>query len=77
MTGEDSIANVSNYYVVVKVDTIEKTEGTDYTVDYEAGTITFASALQGTETVTMSYYYEKGSEFKIVPDSGKKLRSIV
>jgi len=76
ITGEDNIANVSNYYVEVKIDATAKTEDTDYAVDYEAGTITFSSALAGTETVTMSYYYQNGSEFKIIPDSGKMTRII-
>lgn len=76
MTGEDNIVGVSNYYISVEVDSVSKTEDIDYTVNYSNGTITFNSALQGTETVTMSYYYESGSELKIQPPSGKKLRIV-
>lgn len=74
ISGEDKITDVSDYYVVVEVDLVKNTEDTDYTVNYSNGTITFDSALSGTETVTMSYFYAGGSEYKITPESGKKIR---
>lgn len=44
--------------VTVTVDDDEKTEGTDYTVDYEAGKITFVSAPgNGSGNVVVDYSY--------------------
>lgn len=77
VTGEVNITNVSNYYPIIEVDSVEKTEDIDYTVDYENGEITFSSALSGTETVIATYYYENGSEFKLTPTSGKYIRIIM
>ena len=76
LSDENNISNVSNYYVTVEVDSVEKTEDIDYTIDYESGEITFSSALSGTETVIATYHYENGSEFKIVPNFGKYIRII-
>lgn len=67
------------YKVVVKVDTVEVTEreafaasGGDYTVDYAAGSITFASSQSGS-TVEVSYNYPASSVWSVVPSSGKRL----
>lgn len=76
VTGEDNIENVSNYYPVIEVDSVEKSEDIDYTIDYEDGKVTFSSALSGTETVVATYRYEDGSEFHLVPSSGKYIRII-
>lgn len=69
-----------SYRVVVKVDDVEKTEqdphagsSGDYTVDYAAGTVTFLSALTGTEVVTVTYHYANGSTFIVAPTAGKML----
>lgn len=69
-----------SYRVVVKVDDVEKTEqdphvgsGGDFTVDYAAGTVTFAQALAGTEVVKVTHHYADTSVFIIAPDAGKKL----
>ena len=44
--------------VIVTVDGSEKTEGTDYTVDYAAGKITFDSAPDtGTGNIVVNYSY--------------------
>ncbi|RLG91050.1 MAG: hypothetical protein DRO36_05005 [Candidatus Hecatellales archaeon] len=44
--------------VTVTVDDDEKTEGTDYTVDYEAGKVTFGTApASGTGNVVVDYSY--------------------
>jgi len=43
--------------VTVTVDGTEQTEGTDYTVDYENGSITFDSAPNNGTTITVEYSY--------------------
>jgi hypothetical protein len=75
---EDRVTNRDGYIPVVKVDGVTKTErtpfetsGGDYTVDYAAGTITFAATQTG--TVTASYYYAGSSLFTVKPDAGKIL----
>jgi len=69
-----------SYRVTVKVDDVVKQEqdphtgsGGDYTVNYAAGTITFLSALTGTETVEATYHYAADSTYIIAPTAGKKL----
>lgn len=64
------------YGVVVRVDGVEQTprppfsnSGGDYEVDYEAGTVTFFSAVTG--TVEADYSYEDGSEWVLQPEPGK------
>jgi hypothetical protein len=81
---EDQISNRDNYIPVVEVDSgggyVTKTENSwgatdnDYTVNYDAGTITFNSALGGSDTVRASYYYGGDSKFTIAPDPGKRLK---
>ena len=65
------------YAVVVKVDGVTMaqrnpfaTSGGDYTVDYDAGTLTFANSQAG-KVVEASYSHAQTSEFTIVPKSGK------
>ena len=67
------------YAVVVTIDGVEKAQraafvasGGDYTVDYAAGKIVFASSQAGS-TVLVSYSYENGSTFYIVPDAGTNI----
>lgn len=48
-----------------------KTEGTDYTMNYESGAVTFNSAP--TTPVTADYSYANGSEWVIKPKAGKVL----
>lgn len=69
----------AEYKVVVLVNSVELTErsafassGGDYTVDYAAGTITFFNSQSG-NTVEVSYNYESGSLWSIVPNAGKRL----
>lgn len=64
---------------VVKVDGSTKTirppfttSGGDYTIDYRAGTVTFATSQAG-KTVTASYRYAGSSLFSLIPSSGKVL----
>lgn len=66
---EDRIA--STYKPHVFVDTVEVTTG--FTVDYAAGTVTFAEA-QTSKTVTATYHYENGSNWIIKPATGKILK---
>lgn len=63
------------YAPVIKVDGVTKTEnpaGTssgDYSINYETGSVTFNSALAGTEVVTATYCYPGSSLFKVqVPE---------
>jgi hypothetical protein len=82
ITFEDSLrdADVRSYRVTVKVNGVSKTErdphvgsGGDFSVDYAAGTVTFFSALEVTDVVTVTYHYANGSSYVIAPTSGKKL----
>ena len=60
---------------VVKVDNVVQAS-TTYSIDFVNGTITFNSALTGSEVVKCSYSHINGvtdaSEFIINPPSGKK-----
>lgn len=65
ITNEDWLldAGDNSYRVVVKVNDVEKDEqdphygsGGDYTVDYNAGTVTFLSALQDEDVVKITYH---------------------
>jgi hypothetical protein len=67
------------YAIVVTANGVVKTQrapfalsGGDYTVDYTAGKIVF-SASQAGNTVLVSYSYENGSTFYIVPDAGTNI----
>jgi hypothetical protein len=75
--------------VVVEVQTggtgdwVEQTENTwgstddgDYSVDYEAGTVTFNAALGATDKVRASYHYAGSYIFYIEPIAGKMLKVI-
>jgi len=61
----------SAYYpVVIKIDDVVQTSG--YTVNYEAGTVTFDEAPSG--VVKATYNYENGSAYILAPSSsGKRL----
>lgn len=71
---------VGDYAVVVKVNSVTKTEnpvGTsdgDFSVDYITGEVTFNTALAGTETVTMSYSKVGTSLSYVRAPDGYKLR---
>jgi len=47
------------YSIIVKLNTLIKIEGTDYTMDYSAGTITWINSItiSGSDTVTLTGYY--------------------
>ena len=77
LTAEDKIK--ASYLPTVAVDSVEKTErtpfetsGGDFVIDYEAGTVTFATSQSGS-TVTASYSYANSSLFIISPTAGKTL----
>ena len=78
---ENSIASgVSHGYIVeIKVDGITltprapfATSGGDYTVNYPAGTVTFANSQSG-KTVTASYSHENGSTWVLIPEQGTEV----
>lgn len=78
---EDALcADVEHGYgVVATSDAAAKTQrvpfatsGGDYTVNYEAGTITFAASQTG-KTVVASYSRMVDSVFALVPDAGKRI----
>jgi len=78
----DAIAAGGNGWAVsVTVDGVPKTQrapfatsGGDFTVDYAAGTITFAAAQTG--VVVAEYSYAGSSQWELVPDTGKELEII-
>jgi len=88
--GEDNIsAETPALLCKVEVSTdggttwVEKTEDTfdeadqDYTVDYKLGTITFNSALSGSDQVRASFSKSPSiMTFSIIPGSGKRIRLI-
>jgi len=50
-----------------------KTEGTDYTMNYETGVVTFDAGYSVTTPVTADYSYENGSCWVLAPDAGTVL----
>jgi len=82
MTGEDYLkdADGNSLRVAVKVNDVAKTEqdphyasGGDYIVDYDAGTVTFLSALDPADVVKVTYHYATTSVFTVAPAAGKTL----
>jgi hypothetical protein len=70
----------SNYRVTVKVNGVKKTEqdphlvsGGDFIVNYVAGTVTFLTALQPGDVVTVTYHYAQKATFVVKPAAGKRL----
>ena len=61
----------SNRSIVVKVDASPVTTG--FTIDHDAGSVTFESSQEGS-TVTATYSYAGGSTYRIKPQTGKKLK---
>jgi hypothetical protein len=72
---------MTNIVPTVSVDAValdqsneDATSGDDrYTIDYDAGTVTFAVARGGAEAVTVSFRKSGNSDFTIVPDAGKRI----
>jgi hypothetical protein len=82
ITGEDDLldSNGNSYRVVVKVNSVTKTEqdphygtGGDFTVNYTVGSITFLNALQPSDVIEVTHHYAQGSAFYIRPDAGTTL----
>ena len=73
---DGTLTNSTLRKVLVKVDGVTKTEGTDYTVDYAAGTVTFGASQSG--VVTANYYHNNGvahcSEFLFTPPTNTQYR---
>lgn len=96
ISGEDDLKDSggNSYRVEVKVDAgggpALKTEqdphvgsGGDYTIDYNAGTVTFLAALQPADVVTVTYHYVdrsagdgSASEWVLAPAAGKILKIV-
>lgn len=83
ITGEDyrTDGNGVSFRVVVKVNGTQASEqdphsgtGGDYTINYSSGEITFLSALQSTDAVTVSYHYANGSLWVLKPAAGEVLK---
>lgn len=78
LTGERSLRPI--YSPIVKVNDLVKTEhspgvfNNDYGIDYNTGIIVFATALDPSDTVKVTYHYENGSSWVIKPKPGKKIR---
>lgn len=82
VTGEDYLKDADGHSlrVVVKVNDVAKTEqdphygtGGDYTINYDAGTVTFLSALDPADVVKVTYHYAVSSLFTVAPSEGKVL----
>ena len=69
VTGEDTFS--SEYIPVIKDDGVTLTEGTDYTIDHDVGSVTLSSAPNG--PVTASYNYANTSEYILSPSQGRVL----
>jgi len=80
--GATLAATLSGYVPIVKVNGVELTErpygdasGSDYTVDYVTGEITFMVAPPDTHAITATYYYAAATDVAcsiVVPEAGKK-----
>lgn len=72
----------STYKPIVKVDGIEKVENSpgeldgEFSIAYNSCYVTFNSALNGDEIVTISFSKIIDSQWSIVPTEGKKLRIV-
>ena len=90
VTQEDILESTAGYSlrVSVKVNNVAKTERDphelamgntshgDYVVDYDAGTITFHSALEASDEVKVTYHYAVSADVSIKPDPGKRLEVV-
>lgn len=72
-------APVAPTTLVVKVAAVTKTEGTDYTVNYKTGSITFTSAPANSAAITADYWFNNpasGTAYKPAPTAaGKKIET--
>jgi hypothetical protein len=77
---EDDIPNRAQYIPVIRVNGVPRVEHTwgltdnDYAVDYDAGTVTFATPLAPGDVVDADYFYGNDSEFTIAAEAGKRLK---
>ena len=70
VSNEDSLS--APYLPKIYDNAVEQTIGTDYTIDYDNGKVTFTSTPTG--PVTADYSYENGSTYTLAPASGKIMR---
>lgn len=61
------------YAVIVKDDGVVKVEDTDYTVNYEDGTVTFDAGYTIIGDITATFYYSTDATFVLAPTPGKTL----
>lgn len=66
-------AGTDDWLPIVKVDDVVKTEGTDFTIDYEDGSVTFTVSQAGS-TVEATYWYADKGTFTLVAPAGKKIQ---
>ena len=70
---DGSLTNSSTRFVLIKSNGTSLVEGTDYTVDYPTGNVTFTASQTG-NTITANYYHNNGvahcSEFLFTPPPG-------
>jgi hypothetical protein len=77
---EDNIPNRDDYIPVIRVNGAPQAENSwgatdnDYSVDYEAGTVTFNNPLQPADVVDADYYHGVDSTFTIEAAPGRRLK---
>jgi hypothetical protein len=74
---DGSLSKASVRNILIKVNGVAKVEGTDFNVNYPAGTVTFVSSQSG-NTITANYPHNNGvahcSEFLFLPPTDKMYR---
>ena len=76
ITDEDNIvaeAGSDNWIPVITVDDVEQTVETDYTINYENGTVTFSSSQSG-NVVKATYWYASSGTYALTVPAGKTLQ---
>lgn len=66
-------AGTDDWIPAVTVNDVEKTEGTDFDIDYENGTVTFNSSQSG-NTVKATYWKANSGAFTVIIPTGYKLQ---
>lgn len=66
-------AGTDDWLPIITVDDEVKTEGTDFNIDYENGSVTFGSSQAG-NTVKATYWYANTGNFVLTVPAGKKLQ---
>lgn len=66
-------AGTDDWLPVITVNDVAKTEGTDFTINYENGTVTFGESQAG-QTVKATYWYANTGTFTVKVPAAKKLQ---